>query len=184
MSITPICYTALLSFCIFCSPLLSHNPLPSTVKTMLPVFEEYSLPAAISTFFEQTCATREACDLKALSLTGGGTQVIPVPVQGICSYTVYAGPSFESVVQFRLEALGTDDETLALAAEIYGSLVPIAQYEGTLGHGEGGLTEVKVYVMPRVRGVTYLDYFLEHGFPVDSVENVGRRKVLMGDIGR
>ena len=31
--------------------------------------------------------------------------VVPVAVQGVCSYTVYAGPNAEYVVQFRLASL-------------------------------------------------------------------------------
>ena len=62
--------------------------------------EEYSRDAAIAEFFDQTRTTRASCDSKALELVGGN--VVPVDVQGVCSYTVYTGPQLKYVVQFRL----------------------------------------------------------------------------------
>ena len=50
----------------------------------------YSLDDSIAEFLSQTSATHEACDTKAKDLVGG--EVVPMTVQGNCSYSVYAGP--------------------------------------------------------------------------------------------
>ena len=86
----------------------------------MSAYPEYSLDIAIAEFFSQTSVTREACDTKAKDLVGG--RVVPVIVQGNCSYSVYAGPEFELVVQFRLESLMLKSEIVTLAREIYGFL--------------------------------------------------------------
>lgn len=52
----------------------------------MSAYPEYSLSISITEFLSQTSATREACDAKAKDLVGG--KVIPVPVQGNCSYSV------------------------------------------------------------------------------------------------
>jgi hypothetical protein len=62
----------------------------------MSAYLEYSLDIAIAEFFSQTSATREACDSKAIDLVGG--KVVPVTVQGNCSYSVYARPEFEFVI--------------------------------------------------------------------------------------
>ncbi|KAG4441230.1 hypothetical protein IFR05_003278 [Cadophora sp. M221] len=83
-----------------------------------PAYPEYFLDIAIAEFFSQTDATRETCDAKANELVGG--KIVPVTVQGNCSYSVYAGAEFEFVVQFRLKSLMLKSETVALVREIYG----------------------------------------------------------------
>lgn len=55
----------------------------------MSAYPEYALDIAIAEFFSQTSATREVCDTKAKDLVGG--KVVPVTVQGNCSYSVYAG---------------------------------------------------------------------------------------------
>ena len=92
----------------------------------MSAYPEYSLDVAITEFFSQTSATREACDTKAKYLVRG--KVIPVTVQGNCSYSVYARPEFEFVIQFRLKSLMLESEIMALAREIYGSLAPNASF--------------------------------------------------------
>lgn len=82
--------------------------------------EEYYLDSAIAEFFNQTHATRASCDRKALELVGA--KVVPVEVQGVCSYTVYAGPQLEYVVQFRLKSLKLDAKTESLARDIWLSI--------------------------------------------------------------
>jgi hypothetical protein len=52
-------------------------------------YAEYSLDVAITEFFTQTSASREACDIKAKDLVR--VKVVPVTAQGNCSYSVYAG---------------------------------------------------------------------------------------------
>lgn len=56
-----------------------------------------------------------------------------VAVQGNCSYSVYAGPSLEYVVQFRLKSLLLDMEVASLAREVYGPFAPAVSFEGQLG---------------------------------------------------
>ena len=146
----------------------------------MSAYPEYSLDVAIAEFFSQTSASREACDNKAKDLVGG--KVVPVTVQGNCSYSVYAGPEFEFVVQFRLKSLMLKSEIVALAREIYGSLAPNASFHGQLG--EDGKEPLFVYVMNRIQGISYLDFVLANGFPENSDENFNWRKTLMSDVAQ
>ncbi|KAF2433742.1 hypothetical protein EJ08DRAFT_706182 [Tothia fuscella] len=145
---------------------------------------EYSWEHAIAEFLTQTCTTRSVCESKALELVGG--KIRPVEVQGVCSYTVYAGPKLEHVVQFRLESLKLDPKTATLARQVYGSLAPSVQFHGVL-EGEGDEAEKEpllVYVMDRMRGISHLDFILTYGFPENSESNFASRKNLMTDIAR
>ncbi|MCJ1377781.1 hypothetical protein MMC17_000877 [Xylographa soralifera] len=146
----------------------------------MSAYPEYSLDIAIAEFFTQTSTTREACDVKAKDLVGG--QVVPVAVQGNCSYSVYAGPEFEFVVQFRLKSLVLEAEIVTLAREIYGSLAPNASFHGQLG--DDGKEPLFVYVMNRIHGISHLDFVLANGFPENSDENFFWRKTLMSDVAR
>jgi hypothetical protein len=83
---------------------------------------QYSVDQEIGHFFEKTSTTRIACDTYTKEHRGG--DVIPVAVQGVCSYTVYAGPNSEFVAQFRLKSLQLRMETMNLARAIYGHLAP------------------------------------------------------------
>lgn len=82
---------------------------------MATTYEEYSAAAETEAFFTKTSATRAACDTRAIELAGGSA--VPIDVQGACSYSVYAGPELEYVVQFRLGsfALGTKVTTWQMA---------------------------------------------------------------------
>ena len=82
-------------------------------------YSEYSNDAEIASFFAKTSVTRSACDTRARELA-----VVPVKVQGVCSYSVYAGPDLEFVFQFRLKSLYLKTETSILARKIYGTLAP------------------------------------------------------------
>lgn len=146
----------------------------------MSAYPEYSLDVAIAEFFSQTSATREVCDTKAKGLVGG--KVVPVTVQGNCSYSVYAGPEFEFVVQFRLKSLMLKSEITALAQEIYGFLTPNASFHGQLG--EGGKEPLFIYVMNRIPGISYLDFVLANGFPKNSDRNFVWRKTLMRDVAQ
>jgi hypothetical protein len=146
----------------------------------MSAYPEYSLDVAIAEFFSQTSASREAFDTKAKDLVGG--KVVPVTVQGNCSYSVYARPEFEFVVQFRLKSLMLKSEIVVLAREIYGSLAPNASFHGQLG--EDGKEPLFVYVMNRIQGISYLDFVLANGFPENSDENFIWRKKLMSDVAR
>lgn len=112
------------------------------------------MDTAIAEFFSLTSATREACNTKAKDLVGG--EVVPVTVQGNCSYSVYAGPDLEFVIRFRLETLVLKSDTAALAREIYGSLVPETSFHGQVDDGEEPLF---VYVMNRMRSISQLGFY-------------------------
>ncbi|KAJ2896232.1 hypothetical protein MKZ38_005726 [Zalerion maritima] len=73
----------------------------------------FSVESCIQQFFNTlTTATRAECDIKASASAGSsgpfvenaslvGGPVKPVPVQGLWSYTVIAGPSQADIMQFR-----------------------------------------------------------------------------------
>lgn len=83
---------------------------------MATTYEEYSVASETKAFFKKTSATRAACDTKSIELVGGNA--VPVDVQGACSYSVYAGPHLEYVIQFRLESLALGTKVTSLATEI------------------------------------------------------------------
>ncbi|KAG9229005.1 hypothetical protein BJ875DRAFT_411631 [Amylocarpus encephaloides] len=139
----------------------------------------YSLDTAITEFFSKTSTTRELCDSKAIDLAGG--KIAPVEVQGNCSYSVYAGPKLEFVVQFRLKSLVLKTEIADLARKIYGSLAPSSSFHGEMGHSDK--EPVLVYLMDRVQGISHLDFILSHDSPDNSDENFVWRKTLMKDVG-
>lgn len=146
----------------------------------MAAYSEYSLDIVIAEFFLQTSVTREACDIKAKDLLG--SEVVPVAIQGNCSYSVYAGPELEFVVQFRLKSLILGSETAVLAREIYGTLAPNTSFRGQLEHG--GKEPLFVYIMNRIQGITYLDFVLANGFFENSGENFIWRKTLLSDVAR
>lgn len=145
-------------------------------------YSEYSVASEIEVFFKKTSATRAACDARAVELVG--ENVVPVDVQGVCSYSVYAGPNLKYVVQFRLKSLALSTEVTSLATDIYGSLVPKVSFEGKLGHEGEELEPLYIYLMNRVRGMTHLDFILAYGFPEDSPDNLLSRQNLIGDIAQ
>lgn len=124
-----------------------------------------------------------------------------VPTQGVCSYTVYAGSSnsnnnstLDWVVQFRLKSLALPLETMERARRVYGGLVPEVSFRGEIsGDGDGngnacnddgddGRENLVVYVMPRMRGISRLEYILAHGFPEDGERICEARERLVGDV--
>ncbi|KAK3402311.1 hypothetical protein B0T20DRAFT_346108 [Sordaria brevicollis] len=147
----------------------------------LAAAKNYSVDSEIDAFFTKTSATREACDARARELVGHDN-VVPVEVQGVCSYTIYAGSDLEFVVQFRLKSLELKTEITSLATEVYGSLVPEVSFKGILGEEEKGKEQLYVYLMTRMRGMTHLDFILAHGHPENSPENFAWRKTLMEDV--
>lgn len=90
-------------------------------------------------------------------------------VQGNCSYSVYAGPELEFVVQFRLRSLMLQPQISALAREIYGFLALNVSFHGQMGD------DIKeppfVYAMSRIRGVSPLDFILANDHPRNSDQN-------------
>ncbi|KAK3898451.1 hypothetical protein C8A05DRAFT_47250 [Staphylotrichum tortipilum] len=138
--------------------------------------QSYAVDDEITAFFSKTPVHRSACDALAKSLSGSD-RVVPIAVQGICSYTVYAGPELEYVVQFRLKSLALKIETAVLARQVYGPFAPDVEFKQQL-------EPLLVYLMARVRGVSRLDFILAHGFPENSDENKVRRKTLIQDVAR
>lgn len=147
--------------------------------------QEYALHQEIASFFSKTSVHRETCDVVAKELVGGD-QVVPVTVQGVCSYTVYAGQDLGYVVQFRLKSLQLRIETAALARQIYRSFAPDVSLKQQLGEDSTTARQgpLLVYVMARMRGISRLDFILAYGFPENSSENMARRKNLIQDVAR
>ncbi|OJD23110.1 hypothetical protein ACJ73_05542 [Blastomyces percursus] len=145
---------------------------------------EYSVEREIDEFFKKTSATRAACDSYAKEHLGG--DVIPVAVQGVCSYTVYAGPKAEFVVQFRLKSLMLEMETVNLARTVYGHFAPQVTFKGPIGKEIDGKEPLYIYVMARIGGISYLDFLLTHNghVPENSPTFSSWRKNLVTDIAR
>lgn len=172
--------------------------------------QNYNVEQEIAAFFStKTRITRNSCDEFAKNLiveksTSGSTNTSTVrleivPTQGVCSYTVYAGnstsnsnsSSLDWVVQFRLKSLALPLETMERARRVYGGLVPEVSFRGEMGGDEGGgdgngnddgRENLMVYVMPRMRGISRLEYILAHGFPEDGEKICEARERLVGDV--
>lgn len=170
--------------------------------------QNYNVEQEIANFFStKTRITRNSCDEFAKNLiveksTSGNTSTSTdtstvrleiVPTQGVCSYTVYAGNNNSStldwVVQFRLKSLVLPMETMERAKRVYGGLVPEVSLRGEIGGVDGngngnddGRENLVVYVMPRMRGISRLEYILAHGFPEDGEKICEARERLVGDV--
>lgn len=167
--------------------------------------QNYNVEQEIADFFStKTRVTRNSCDEFAKKLfveksTSGSTNTVRleiVPTQGVCSYTVYAGSNTSNsnnstldwVVQFRLKSLALPLETMERARRVYGGLVPEVNFRGEIGDGNGnacnddGRENLVVYVMPRMRGISRLEYILAHGFPEDGERICEARERLVGDV--
>lgn len=144
----------------------------------------YSVDQEIADFFEKTAATRSACDNFARERLGGN--VVPVAVQGVCSYTVYAGPNAEFVVQFRLASLQLSMDIANLARSIYGHFAPHVTFLGQIGEVIESKESLYIYVMSRVRGISYLDFILAHNshVPENSSQFSSWRRNLVTDIAK
>lgn len=83
-------------------------------------------------------------------------------------------------------------ETMERARRIYGDLVPEVSFRGEMGgddacndgegDGDDGRENLVVYVMPRMRGISRLEYILAHGFPEDGEKICEARERLVGDV--
>lgn len=100
--------------------------------------------------------------------------------KGNCSYSVYAGPKLELVVQFRLKSLMLKSEITARASEIYDFLAPNVSFHGQLG--DDSKEPLFIYVMSRIQSISHLDFVLVDDFPENSNRNFIWRKALMADI--
>lgn len=111
-------------------PFPTDNMRPQCFIAAMNSRDGYFLDNAIADIFTLTTTTRAACDAKALDIAGG--RVMPVPIQGNCSYSFYAGPNLEYIVQFRPTSLSLDKEVSRLAQDIQGSVVPSIMFCGQL----------------------------------------------------
>lgn len=79
-------------------------------------------------------------------------------------------------------------ETMERARRVYGGLVPEVSFRGEMGgdggdgDGDDGRENLVVYVMPRMRGISRLEYILAHGFPEDGEKICEARERLVGDV--
>ena len=144
--------------------------------------QEYSLEREIQDFFSKTSATRSDCDTFAEKLVGGN--ISPVEVQGSCSYSVYAGPVAQFVVQFRLKSLELALEKVELAKKIFGPLAPEVSFKGQIGNTCQDKEPLCVYLMARISGVSHLDFILSHNLPENSSEYQKWRKTLVEDVAK
>lgn len=122
--------------------------------------QTYSLEDSMASFFSTYGVERNICDAKSIELVGGSA--IPVSIQGNCSYSVYAGPSSEFVVQYRPESLPVDIEIIRRARDIHGLKVPLMEEQGRLD-ASGKKGALIIYVMPRVQGMSYLEFVRKQG---------------------
>ncbi|EQL33190.1 hypothetical protein BDFG_04636 [Blastomyces dermatitidis ATCC 26199] len=145
---------------------------------------QYSVDQEIAHFFAKTSASRSACDTYVKEHLGG--DIIPVAVQGVCSYTVYAGPKGEFVAQFRLKSLQLRMEIVNLAQTIYGHFVPQVSFRGQVGESADGKEPLYIYVMSRIRAISYLDFLLAQNtrVPENSLKFSSWRKNLVTDIAK
>lgn len=75
------------------------------------------------------------------------------------------------------------------ARRVYGGLVPEVSFRGEMGGDacndgdeDDGRENLVVYVMPRMRGISRLEYILAHGFPEDGEKICEARERLVGDV--
>lgn len=115
---------------------------------------DYSLDKSILEFFASlgTSMTRAQCDDFARGRYGGPVE--PVPIQGMTSYTITAGPNGDKIIQFREEAAMLDMKILALAQQIHESFVPECNFLQWIGSKAG--QRLAIYEMDKLRGDNYI----------------------------
>ncbi|KAK3941804.1 hypothetical protein QBC46DRAFT_457973 [Diplogelasinospora grovesii] len=137
---------------------------------MTSVARNYSLEQEIATFFSQTTTTREECDARAKQLVGGEPEA--APMQGVCSYTVYAGPGQETSCSFASSHLSSTSRS---------SLLQVKCMLGDRPDGTDGKEPVLIYVMDRVKGISFVEFILAREIPMKDPEWQPWRKNLIGD---
>lgn len=138
----------------------------------------------ITNFFSRTSATKSLCYAKALSLAPG--PIVPVPSQGCHSYTLYASPSQDQSVQFRLASCFIDLDTQFLAEQTYGDFVPHVSFEGELGEDDedSGKEPVCVYLKNRIPGVGRFDFMSKLRTLPTGIELLEANGVFAEDIAQ
>ncbi|KAJ5563284.1 hypothetical protein N7535_008448 [Penicillium sp. DV-2018c] len=112
----------------------------------------YSLDNAINEFFNSsTTVTRQQCDEYAISRAGGVSTALQM--QGVCSYTVTAGPDNSKLFQFRDETSVIDMGNISLAKAVHPDFVASCKYLGTMGEGS---RPVHIYEMELLPGTPHI----------------------------
>ncbi|KAF1354812.1 hypothetical protein BDV97DRAFT_90828 [Delphinella strobiligena] len=117
------------------------------------IVQENSQEEKIEAYFNRSLfagvVTRNDCDTVARAL--GGNPITSVGAQGLCSYTVIAGPRQDTIVHFREETLGkVNTDNIEQAYQIHGSIVPRCKKFGSIGM-------LKILTMPKIPGSAYSD---------------------------
>ncbi|KAJ5491228.1 hypothetical protein N7539_002795 [Penicillium diatomitis] len=111
----------------------------------------YSPDGAINEFFNSnTTVTRKQCDEFAISRAGGVSTALQM--QGVCSYTVTAGPNNSKLFQFRDENSVIDMGNISLAKTVHPDFVASCKYLGTMGDSR----PVYVYEMEHLTGTAHI----------------------------
>ncbi|KAI0407512.1 hypothetical protein F4802DRAFT_605639 [Xylaria palmicola] len=119
---------------------------------------KYNLDRSITAFFSNsgTSATREQCD--EFARREWGDPVHPVPLQGMASYTVRAGPN--KVVQFREQSNSLNEGTVALARAAHPDVVASCAFHGLIGGSlsdpEAKANALAIYSMDNLPGNNYI----------------------------
>ncbi|KAJ5380561.1 uncharacterized protein N7496_002989, partial [Penicillium cataractarum] len=133
----------------------------------------YSPDGAIDEFFNSnTTVTRQQCDEFAISRAGGVSTALQM--QGVCSYTVAAGPNNKSkLFQFRDEDSIINMGNISLAKAIHPEFVASCQYLGTLGDTR----PVYIYEMEYLPGTAHIMARIPS-------ENMSRQRNTIKDFAR
>lgn len=85
-------------------------------------------------------------------------------------------------MQYRIRTLGLKPEITNIASNIYGSLVPSVSYYGQFGEDHvRGKEPLLVYVVSRSKGISDLNFILEHSLPENSPQFCTWRENLISD---
>lgn len=98
----------------------------------MTIYVHYKPNSAIDEFFNSnTTVARQQYDDFAISRAGGVSTALQL--QGVCSYTVTAGPNKTKLFQFRDENSPIDISNVTLAKAIHPEFVASCKYLGTMG---------------------------------------------------
>lgn len=111
----------------------------------------YSFDGAINEFFSSnTTVTKQQCDNFAISRAGGVST--PLQMQGVCSYTVTAGPNKSRLFQFREDESTIDIWKIILAKVVHPEFVASCKYLGTMGDSR----PLHIYEMENLTGTAHI----------------------------
>ncbi|KAJ5256718.1 hypothetical protein N7478_012822 [Penicillium angulare] len=111
----------------------------------------YSPDGAIDELFNSsTSVTRQQCDKHATARAG--CEPTALQMQGMCSYTVTAGPNKSKLFQFRDEHSTIDMGNISLAKAIHPEFVASCKCLGTLGDSR----PVFIYEMDHLPGIAHI----------------------------